>query len=98
MENHNNNPHKRQSKDTQFKAQLRRVYDALSEKPMTMKEADVYTGVMRENICRYVSELMESGLIAIRKKRRCSVTGHSNVNEYTGNPDLFPNSNQLNLF
>jgi len=98
MENQDNSPNKRQNKDTQLKAQLRRVYDALKEKPMTMKEADVYTGVMRENICRYVSELMESGLIAIRTKRRCSVTGHSNVNEYTGNPDLFPKSNQFDLF
>lgn len=87
-----------QGKDKRFKAQLNRVLDALKENPMTMKEVDVYTGVMRENICRYVSDLMESGLIAIRKKRRCSVTGHPKVNEYTGNPDLYPKSNQLKLF
>lgn len=61
-------------KDRYFKAQLRKVLDALRERPMTMKEVDVYTGVMRENICRYVSDLMESGLIAIRKRRRCSIT------------------------
>ncbi|MBO0592930.1 hypothetical protein I2486_16115 [Cellulophaga sp. E16_2] len=98
MENHNNNPHKSQVKDKQLKPQKRLVLDALREKSMTMKELDIHTGVMRENICRYVSELIQMGLIAIRRKRKCSVTGHSNVNEYTGNPDLFPKCNQLNLF
>ena len=86
---HSNNNHK---------AQLKRVLEALRNSPMTMKEVDVYTGIMRENICRYISELMEAGLISIRKKRRCSITGYSNVNEYTGNPNLFPKSNQLRMF
>ena len=78
--------------------QIKTVYEAFRHKPMTMKEVDSYTGIMRENVCRYVSDLMESGLIAIRKRRRCSVTGYPMVNEYTGNPDLFPESNQLTLF
>ena len=98
MINHDSSPHKRQGQDKHFKAQLNRVLDALREKPMTMKETDVYTGVMRENICRYISNLMETGLIAIRKKRRCTITGYPRVNEYTGNPELFPKSNQLKMF
>ena len=73
-----------QGKDKQFRAQLKRVYEAFKVKPMTMKEVDVYTGIMRENICRYVSQLLELGLIAISKKRRCSITGYPKVNEYTG--------------
>tara|TARA_R100000935_G_scaffold21876_4_gene40474 strand:- start:22196 stop:22462 length:267 start_codon:yes stop_codon:yes gene_type:complete len=81
-----------------FKAQLARVYKAFTEKPMTMKEADVYTGVMRENICRYVDTLLEQGRIAIIRKRKCTITGYPYVNEYTGNPDLFPQSNQLEMF
>lgn len=87
-----------QAKDTQFKAQLRKVYEALMQKPMTMKETDVYTGVMRENICRYIDTLFEQGKIAILKKRKCTITGFPYVNEYTTNPDLFPKSNQLKLF
>lgn len=87
-----------ESKDSKFKAQLKKVYQAFKEKPMTMKEADVYTGVMRENICRYVDMLIEQDRIAIRKKRKCSVTGFNNVNEYTGDPSLFPKSNQLKMF
>jgi len=81
-----------------FKAQLTKVYKAFAERPMTMKEADVFTGVMRENICRYVDTLLEQGRIAILRKRKCSITGYPYVNEYTGNPDLFPPSNQYKMF
>lgn len=85
-------------KNKQYKAQLAKVYKAFTEKPMTMKEADICTGVMRENICRYVNTLLEEGRIAILRKRKCSITGYPYVNEYTGNPDLFPQSNQLKMF
>ena len=98
MENQNNSPNKRHAQDRGFKAQMAKVYKAFTEKPMTMKEADVCTGVMRENICRYVKELLEQRLIAILRKRKCTVTGYPNVTEYTGNPDLFPQSNQLKMF
>lgn len=87
-----------QGKDKQFKAQLQRVYLALKESPMTMKEVDIYTGVMRENICRYIDTLFEQGKIAILRKRKCTVTGYPYVNEYTADPDLFPKSNQLKMF
>ncbi|MCM4161868.1 hypothetical protein FHG64_16010 [Antarcticibacterium flavum] len=87
-----------EAKDNKFKAQLKKVYQAFKEKPMTMKEADVYTGVMRENICRYVDMLLDQERIAIRKKRKCSITGYPYVNEYTGDPSLFPKSNQLKMF
>ncbi|EAP87880.1 hypothetical protein [Croceibacter atlanticus] len=98
MRNTNNNPlHKRQDKDKRFKAQLKQVYTALMAKPMTMKETDVYTGVMRENICRYIGTLREEGRIALVRKRKCTITGYNNVGEYTANPDLFPVSNQLKL-
>ena len=85
----------KQAKDKQFKAQLQRVYLALKERPMTMKETDVYTGVMRENICRYIDTLFEQGKIAVIKKRKCTITGYPYVNEYTTNPELFPKLNQL---
>ncbi|MDT8413722.1 MAG: hypothetical protein RQ875_14760 [Vicingaceae bacterium] len=81
-----------------FLAQLKKVYEAFKTRPMTMKEADVYTGVMRESICRYVATLLEQGKIAVRRKRKCNVTGYPYVNEYTGNPDLFPKSNQFKMF
>tara|TARA_R110002096_G_scaffold425755_2_gene634711 strand:- start:2804 stop:3115 length:312 start_codon:yes stop_codon:yes gene_type:complete len=83
---------------TKFRVQLLTVYNAFMVRPMTMKEADVYTGVMRESICRHVDTLLEQGRIAIVRKRKCTVTGYPYVNEYTANPYLFPKSNQLKLF
>jgi hypothetical protein len=88
----------RQGQDTKFKIQLLKVYNAFKVEPMTMKEADSYTGVMRENICRYVDMLLEQGRIAIIRKRKCSVTGYPYVNEFSANSDLFPKCNQLELF
>lgn len=96
--NASRNPLKIHSKDKQFKVQLVTVYNALLIKPMTMKEVDVYTGIMRENICRYIDTLIEQGRIAMTKKRKCTITGHNHVMEFTANPELFPKSNQLELF
>ena len=85
-------------KANHFKTEQKKVLEALKIKPMTMKEVFVETGVMRENICRYVVILLETGRIKITQKRKCTITGHTSVNEYTGNPELFPKTNQLNLF
>ncbi len=101
MSNHTNSlnsSYNRKAKDNHFQDQLSKVYKAFKAKPLTMKEADVQTNIMRENICRYVNKLLSEGKIAIRKQRKCQVTGYPYVNEYTGNPDLFPETNQLKLF
>lgn len=88
-----------QGKDKKFIAELKKVYDALMHKPMTMKEAFVYSGVMRENICRYTATLREQNRIAVIRKRKCTITGRNNVLEFTANLDLFPQpTNQLKLF
>ena len=87
-----------QVQDTKFTIQLLKVYNALKVKPMTMKEVDIHTGIMRENICRHIDILLQQGRIAVIRKRRCAVTGYPYVNEYTGDPDLFPQSRQLKLF
>lgn len=78
--------------------QLKTVLAVLKQKPMTMKEIDLSTGIMRENVCRYIDMLLDTGEIALIRKRKCSVTGYPFVNEYTGNKELFPKSNQLKLF
>ncbi|MBE7686269.1 hypothetical protein F7647_09385 [Tenacibaculum piscium] len=93
MENHKNTASKRQSKDTENN-QLTKVYDALKVKPMTMLEVDVFTGVMRSNICRYISSLREQNKVMIIRKRKCTISKYLYVNEYTTNPSLFPKSNQ----
>jgi len=75
-----------------------RVYEALKESPLTMKEVDLRTGIMRESVCRHIDTLLKAGLIAKTRKRRCTVTGYSSVSEYTGDSRLFPKTRQLSFF
>lgn len=91
----NNNPlHKRQGKDTQLKA----VYNAFFEKPRTMKEVFVCTGVLREFVCWYCRELRLSGRLYFIKKRKCSITGEW-VKEFTTNEKFVPEfPKQLKMF
>lgn len=93
-----NNTFGQRSKDRHFKTQLQRVYEAFKTEPMTMLEADKVTGVMRSNICYFIDKLKAENKIAVRKIRKCSITGYPYVQELTANPDLFPQSNQLKLF
>ncbi|MBK9671952.1 MAG: hypothetical protein IPO70_06810 [Bacteroidetes bacterium] len=80
-----------------FTDQLNKVYWAFFENPKTMKEADKFTGVMRENICRYCRTLRLQGKLYKVCKRVCAVTKHKAI-AWTTNPDLIPPSNQLKLF
>ena len=94
MENNQmNNPNKRQGKVSELKA----VYKAFFEKPRTMKEVTIVTGIVRESICWYCKELRESSRLFFLRKRRCTITKEL-VNEYTTNPDLVEDDNQLDLF
>lgn len=85
-----------QGKDTR-KAQLQKVFKAFYDRPRTMKEADEVSGVMRENICRYVRDLRKTEKIQRIGEKYCSITKHK-AGIYTTNPDLFLESNQLQLF
>ena len=78
--------------------QLNMVFSAFFESPKTMKEVDMETTIMRENICRYVRTLRQKNRIALVGYRKCKVTGNGKVGIYTTNPELFPKSNQLQLF
>lgn len=78
--------------------QLNVIFNAFFESPKTMKEVDLETNIMRENICRHVSTLRSENRIALVGYRKCKVTGFDNVGIYTTNPDLFPKSDQMELF
>ena len=80
------------------KNQLKKVKDAFYENLLTMKMVEENTGVMRENICRYVSMLKKSNEIYLVCHGICPITKFSSVGFYTTNPDLIPENNQLNLF
>lgn len=99
MLHHNMPPnelHFGRGKDNHYHDQISRVYEAFYFAPMTMKEADKFCGVMRENICWYVRDLKHSDRIRLIGKRYCRVTKHL-AGIYTTNPELFPTDPQLKL-
>lgn len=77
--------------------QLERYYFSLKDKPLTMLEASVQTGIMRENLCRYTATLRKAGLIAGLKKRQCSIS-KMQATEWTSDVELFPSFNQTTIF
>ena len=79
----------------EFKNQRNRMYKALLEKSLTRYEVAKLINVDRANICRYVSYFFDRDLIAVTKKRRCTISGYPYVEELTTNRDLFPEDNQL---
>lgn len=78
--------------------QKKKVYLTLLKKSMTMLELDNLTGIRRANICRHIKSLTDENKIAIISQRKCTISGCNHVNEYTANRDLFPLSNQLEMF
>ncbi len=86
-----------QSKDTHFQTQFKETFEGFFKQPQTMKELSVLTGIDRANLCRYCRIMRKSGTIAVFKKAYCSITKHL-ANQYTTNPELFPNSLQGKLF
>jgi hypothetical protein len=77
---------------------LLKVFDVLFMKPMTMKEVDLATGVMRESVCRHVDTLRKSDKLFKVGIKTCTVTGYPYVSTWSTNPKFKPRENQLKLF
>lgn len=75
---------KKQSKDKGFTGQMRTVYKSFSERPKTMLMVSVETGILRANICRYISEWEKENRICIVRKELCPITKHRAGFYYTG--------------
>jgi len=63
-------------KNSTKKAQMRRFYECLKERPMTTKMASIKTGIQRCNLTRYVAEFEKLNIIATVKTAKCEVTHH----------------------
>lgn len=88
-----NTPENFHSKGNQFE----QVVDGFFQEPQTMKMLSVKSGIDRANICWFCRDLRHANRIGVVKVARCRVTKHL-ANYYTTNPELFPQSNQLELF
>ena len=89
---------KGQGEDKHFEAQMKRVFTAFSKQPKTMLMVEIETGIMRPNICRYVSKWKKQDCIGIVRLCTCPISKRGGVQQLTTNPELFAKSNQLNLF
>lgn len=98
MESTNNNPlHKRQGKDTDFKSQLKTIFQYLQDHIATASMVSAATGIPQKNICRYKRDLEKAGRLWEIEKKLCKQTGFK-AWYLTTNPEKAPFNNQLNLF
>jgi hypothetical protein len=90
----------KRSKDTHFRSQYQTVYQSFQEKPKTMFQVEIETGVPRPYVCRYVDAMRKEGLTQEVKKGRCPISKWDKVGFYSTDPALFNklDTTQLNLF
>ena len=81
--------HKEQSKNTDFKGQMKIVFAAFQKRPKTMLEVSVETGILRANICRFIAVWIQAGLIKVMNYGLCPISKHR-AGFYTTNQELFP--------
>ena len=64
-------------KDTRFVTQFRTVYHLFQQQPQTMLQVSIKSGILRANICRYIADMEQKGIIQIIKTGRCPFSKHS---------------------
>lgn len=79
-------------KDKEFRAQYLTVYKAFKEYPKTMLDVSLETGILRANICRYVADMEDKGIIKLLYKSDDKHTKFM-AGYYTTNNALFPTGN-----
>ena len=98
MEATTNNPlHKRHCKDTDFKSQLKTIFQYLKAHSATASMVSAATGIPHKNICRYKRDLEKAGRLWEIEKKLCKQTGFR-AWYLTTKTDKAPLNNQLNLF
>lgn len=86
-----------------YKEQMAKVFNCFFERPKTMLEVSLETGILRANICRYVAKMEDDGRIQIHHKGLDRNT-KCRAAFYTTNPELFtapqtvPVNTQMSIF
>ena len=86
-----------QGKVKQFQNQFNTIFQYLKQNTATASMVTEATCVPQKSICRYKRDLEKQGLLYEVVKKHCKLTGFR-AWYLTTNPELFPKSNQLNLF
>ena len=97
MKNHNNTLIRREYKVNNHYSQIKTIFNYLQKNVATATMVSKATGVPQKCITRYKRDLEKSGLLAEVKRERCKVT-NCWAWYITTNQNLFPTSNQLNMF
>jgi hypothetical protein len=86
-------------KDNEFRSQYQTVYQSFKERPKTMLDVSLQTGILRANVCRYVADMEDKKLIQLLYKTEDEHTKFT-AGYYTTDKDLFrkENNQQLNLW
>ena len=83
--------HDSKSKYTNFSTQYQIVRHCFSSQtPKTMLMVSIETGILRANICRYVSEMRKDGIIEPIGKGICRISKHGAI-FYSTNDDVISN-------
>ena len=77
-----------QYKDNHFESQQIKVFEAFKRQPSTMLMVSIETGILRANICRYVSEWQKSKRIVLFGDGLCKISKHR-AGYYTTDTNLF---------
>lgn len=75
-------------KDSDLRTQYQAVYLSFKERPKTMLDVSLETGILRANICRYVADMEDKGIIQLLYK---TVDEHTKFTAgyYTTDKSLF---------
>ena len=84
-------------RDSTKKAQMKRFYQCLKERPKTTKMAAVELGIQRANLTRYVAEFEKRNIITVVDKKKCEITKHQ-AKYYSTDPARIPEPGQQALF
>lgn len=86
-------------KNSEFQAQYQIVYQSFKECPKTMLDVSLETGILRANICRYVADMENKGVIQLLYKSEDEHTKFI-AGYYTTDKTLFrqEDNQQLNLW
>lgn len=93
------NPLSDNGKGNEFQTQYQIVYQSFKERPKTMLDVSLKTGILRANICRYVADMEDKGLIQLLYKTEDEHTKFT-AGYYTTDKNLFhrEDNQQLNLW
>lgn len=86
-------------KGNEFRAQYQTVYQSFKEHPKTMLDVSLEIGILRDNICRYVADMEDKGLIQLLYKTGGEHTKFT-AGYYTTDKELLHqvDNQQLKLF